>query len=168
MIRLFLIAAAAFILPVCASAQCPVTTPAKSTFVPPPPYRTNAAPDDGFYYGTRALWTWIPNDPAWWRGGEKIVYWRAGFDARKEHQPDLKIVARRLDAPAPLVWGMRTYAVWFPEDGVTHTGAPGDMAMMSGIDISQAGKGGCWEITAHYENAERTEDQTLSFVVLVP
>jgi hypothetical protein len=163
MIRLFLIAAAAFVLPVCASAQCPVTTASKPPFVPPAPYRT--MPEGGFWYGTESLWTWIPNDPQWWLGGEKIVYWRAGFDARKEHQPDLKVVARRLDAQAPLVWGMRTSGVWFRE------GSPGDMAMMSGIDISPttlAGKGGCWEIAAHYENAERSESRDLSFVVQVP
>jgi len=175
MTKLFLITAAAFFFPVCAWAQCPVTKASKQPFVPPPPYRADLAPADGFYYGTASLWTQVWNEPSWLRGGEKLVYWRAGFDSRKEHQPDLKVVARRLDVQAPLVWGMRTYAVWFPEDGVTHFDSFEDMAMMSGIDIPAAApaatpqaKGGCWEITAHYENVERTEKQTLSFVVSLP
>jgi hypothetical protein len=88
MIRLFLIAAAAFVLSVSASAKCPVTSPSKPPFVPPLPYRTNVAPCDGFWYGAKFLWTWVPNNPRWWLGGVKLVYWRAGFDARKEPQPD--------------------------------------------------------------------------------
>jgi hypothetical protein len=171
-VKLFFLAAPAFVLPACVCAQCPVTTPAKLPFVPPPPYRTNMA--GGFYYGSESLWTWIPNDPLWWAGGEKVVYWRAGFDARKEPQPDLKIVARRLDAQAPLVWALRTSAVWFPENQVTHFDAPEDMAMMSGIDLSQAAPvaasaaGSCWEISAHYANAAQTEVRTLTFVVRGP
>ncbi|MGO9259096.1 MAG: hypothetical protein ACLQU1_22670 [Bryobacteraceae bacterium] len=69
----------------------------------------------------RALWTWIPTDSSWWLGGQEIVYWRAGLDARNARDLDLKIVARRLDAYAPLVWLRNASPVVFPgTDGRAH------------------------------------------------
>jgi hypothetical protein len=166
--------ASTIILVLSAAAQCPVTTPQNPPFVPPAGYRTDIVPQPGFWYGTKALWTWISTDSSWWLGDEKIVYWRSGFDARNALDLGLNIVARRLDVHAPLVWSPRASPMWFPEaDGRTHFDVLGDMAMMSGIDISPGRhgaprneKGACWEISAYFENpAHHEEDQTLSFVV---
>lgn len=173
--HILILGVSALILAQSAAAQCPVTTPQNPPFVPPPAYRPELAPQPGFWFGTKALWTWISTDSTWWLGGQKIVYWRDGFDARN-HGQDLKIVARRLDVYAPLVWLPNASPVVFPEtDGRAHWDVPGDAAMMSGIDISPAshgaplgGKGACWEISAHFENAaNHDEDQTLSFIVSV-
>ena len=105
MIRHFLIAiaTAGFVLPMYLSAQCPTTTAPNPPFVPPAPYFANAYPSLGLLYGTASLWTWISTDPESWRGPAccrtqhpfvaKLAYTRARFDARKENDPELTIVA---------------------------------------------------------------------------
>ena len=60
---------------------------AKTTLRAPAGVSLRFAPEPGFWYGTKALWTWIPTDSRWWLGGQKIVYWRDGFDARKARTP---------------------------------------------------------------------------------
>lgn len=81
----------------------------------------------------------------------------------------MKVVARRSGRAGAYGLGYARKRRLFPEDGVTHFDAFEDMAMMTGIDISESTRAtGCWEITAHYENPERTESQTLSFVVSIP
>jgi hypothetical protein len=73
----------------------------------------------------------------------------------KRASPALAVVARRLDAPAPLVSAPHANGVRFNGAGLL----PGaDMAMMTGFALPTPG---CWEIAAHYK------DQTLSFVVSV-
>jgi hypothetical protein len=146
--RSFAIVASLFVFAACASAQCPVTVESNTSFVPPSPYKASAP--GGFLHGTVSLWTWVSNDPDWWRGPAggavpymaKLVYWRAGFDMRTEPDPGLTIIARRLDAEAPLVNGEHASAVQLPN-------SPGSMAMMTGIDLPTWG---CWQITAHYKN----------------
>jgi hypothetical protein len=153
--RHFLIAAALVIFPIYASAQCPVTS---QTFTSPAPY-SESPMAGGFWHGTASLWTWVANDAGWWRGPAgsdvpyraKLVYWRAGFDSDKETDPKLTVVGTRLDAPAPVVRAGRASAVRFPEGS-----SPGNMAMMTGIDLPAAG---CWEIAAHYKG------ETVSVVV---
>jgi hypothetical protein len=128
---------------------CPVTRPPAQPFVPPPPYWTDHGPD-GFWYGTESLWTLL-HVPGTWRMSvaTKLVYWRRGFDWRKEPEPELIVIAKRLDREAPPVAAYPAHAVF-----VT-TERPG---MMTGIDIPSTG---CWELTAQYGS------QRLSFVVSV-
>jgi hypothetical protein len=132
---------------------CPVTRPPAQPFVPPPPYWTEHGPD-GFWYGSESLWTLLHVPGTWMMGGGKVyttklVYWRRGFDWRKEPEPELIVIAKRLDREAPPVAAGPAHAVF-----VT-TERPG---MMTGIDIPSTG---CWELTAQYGG------QRLSFVVSV-
>jgi hypothetical protein len=139
---------------------CPVTKPPAQPFVPPPPHWTDHGPD-GFWYGTESLWTLLGVQGTWnirnnvnvlegKRGySTKLIYWRRGFDWRREPEPGLIVIAKRLDREAPPVAAGPAHAVF-----VT-TERPG---MMTGIDIPSTG---CWELTAQY-GAQR-----LSFVVSV-
>ena len=79
----------------------------------------------------------------------KLVYWRRGFDWRKEPEPHLMVTAKRLDRDARSVAAEQAHAVFVPGPR---------SAMMTAIDIPTAG---CWEVTAHYRG------HTLSFVVSV-
>jgi len=143
------------------AAQCPVTMAPVQQFVPPAPFSANLPPGF-FWYGAASLWTHVSSDPNWWRGpvggtsaySAKLAYWSAGFDARKEMDPKLTVVARRLDAAAPLIWAGHASAVWDPGHRST-----ADELMLTGIDLPT---GGCWEIAAHYKG------QGLSIIVLLP
>jgi hypothetical protein len=167
-IKPFLIVVVSFVFPVCGSAQCPVTAAPNPPFVPPAPYNGANPMPSGFWYGTGSLWTWGFNAPTGWQstvaGGApydaKLVYWRAGFDAGIEHDPDLTVVARRLDVPAPLVWTEHASGIRISDDP-----SPGGMAMMIGVSLPTAG---CWEIAARYLPAPHEyphKYQTLSIVV---
>jgi hypothetical protein len=75
----------------------------------------------------------------------------------------LSLVARRLDAPAPLVW-----SAWANSGGPSYRDdviIPGtdNGFMVTGIDIPTSG---CWEISAHYF-PERGRVRTLSYTVWV-
>jgi hypothetical protein len=166
-IKPFLIVAVSFVLPVCGSAQCPVTTAPNPLFVPSTPYSGANPLPSGFWYGTESLWTWV-FDPTRWRStvaagapyDAKLVYWRAGFDAGIEHNPDLTVVARRLDFPAPLVWTEHASGIKMSDDP-----SPGGMAMMTGMTLPTAG---CWEIAARYcptPHEYPHKYQTLSIIV---
>ena len=137
---------------------CPITRPANPPFVPPSPYWSDAGPE-GFWYGTDSLWTNVEFQGTWSMRDNvleghgyrtKLVYWRRGFDWRKEPEPQLRVHARRLDSNAPQIKAEHANAVF--------VGSSAPSAMMTGIDIPTAG---CWKITAHYHG------DTLSFVVLV-
>ena len=140
------------------SAACTPTRPSNPRFAPPTPYPHNA-PDEMFWYGSDSLWTLLGIQGTWHvhrnvlegRGGytTKLVYWRQGFDSRKEVYPELRVVAKRLDRAAPAVHAG-------PANAVFVTGPT--PAMMTVIDIPSPG---CWELTAEYR------EHKLSFVVSV-
>jgi len=112
---------------------CPVTRPPNPQFVPPPP-EAPMSREDGFFYGTSALWAMV--DPHWQLhkfAGQKLPYFRQGYDVNQERDPRLVVVARRVDAPAKMVWAGRANS------------APG--FMVTGLEIPTAG---CWEIVAQY------------------
>jgi hypothetical protein len=91
---------------------CPVAKPPAQPFVPPPPYWTDHGPD-GFWYGTESLWTLLSVQGTWnihsnvleGKHGyrTKLTYWRRGFDWRREPEPELIVIAKRLDREAPSV-----------------------------------------------------------------
>jgi hypothetical protein len=116
------------------------------------------APAGTFWYGTDALWTQLDAGGVWRlngnvdkRGGyaTKLVFWRRGFDWRKEPEPDLILTARRVDGDAPSVAVAHANAVFVTGN---------TPAMMSGIRIPTAG---CWEVSGHYGG------RTLTFIVSV-
>ena len=141
-----------------ATGSCPITKPPAQAFVPPPPYWTDPGPHS-FWYGTESLWTLLAVEGTWnihgnvleSKGGygTKLTYWRRGFDWRSEPEPELVVIAKRLDRTAPTVAAGPAHAVF-----VT-TERPG---IMTAIDIPSAG---CWEIAAQYRG------HRLSYVVSV-
>jgi hypothetical protein len=131
---------------------CPVTTAPDRPFSPPPPYPQSAPYEGHFWYGTESLWTMLPVDGQWDQlaHGEKVWWWRVGYDGSDEPQPELRATARRLDGVASVA-----------ESGPPATnGYHPDFhwAMLSGLQVATPG---CWEVTGHYH------DQALSFVVWV-
>ena len=139
--------------------SCPVTKPSSPPFVPPSPYPTSIP--DSFSLGTEKLWIFLPANGTW--SGlphynptdtafrQKLLWWRKGFDGRKDPQPKLKITGKRLDSAAPpLETDHQANAGW--------TNDREHPFIVSGIDIPTLG---CWEITGHFEDAE------LSFVIWV-
>lgn len=130
---------------------CPVTTPSQQTSSLP----AKTDYEGRFWYGTPALWTNLPSDGVWWGlpqddSGyvQKTVFWREGYVAIEEPNPDLTVSDRRLDAPSERFSFSDSTSGW---------DSSGDF-MLLGISIPTKG---CWEITAEYE------DVTLNYVVEV-
>jgi hypothetical protein len=143
------------LIPTSPLADCPVTQPQDPLFVPPEPY-ASIAPYGEFWYGTNDLWTMLQPDGQWYAlphdgdgYGQKVFWWREGYDMRTEQQPQITVSGRRLDGDAPA----------FEQTGGTN-GYHADMGefMLTGVEVPTAG---CWEITGRYGQAE------LSFVVWV-
>jgi hypothetical protein len=138
-------------------ASCPITHPPGTPFVPPAPYpATPPSTYAGqFWYGTADLWTMLRDDGTWSdlplgeRGyGQKVFWWREGYDMVAEPNPELTVSGKRLDAPAmPLV-----------ASSATNAAADLGEAMLVLVEIPEPG---CWEITGLYKGHE------LSFVVWV-
>jgi hypothetical protein len=131
---------------------CAVTKQPSPPFVPPAGYPQYQTPQ-GFWYGSDSLWTMVSPHP--WRAGgnngAKLTYYRRGFDSKSIDALRLTVVGRRVDGLAPLVWSDGASS-----SSIGGSNAPGNMAMVTGIDIPTAG---CWEISAHYV------DQTLIYTI---
>ena len=139
--------------PAAGRSDCPVTEAPRPPFVPPEPFSADSATGE-FLYGTPALWAVVVKS---WHAhsGSKLPYFRQDFDATKERNPRLTVVARRLDAPAAMVWA-----------GSANSGSAeglGKGFMVTGLDIPTVG---CWEIAAHYDPAPN-RSQTLAYTVWV-
>lgn len=139
-----------------APASCRITRPPDPPFVPPAPYSTLEGSVGDFWYGTPALWTALRRDGTW-KGlsyndgayGQKVFWWRQGYDWRSEPQPPLTVTGWRIDGSAgPLGASSATNA--FASD----IGS----AMLVGVRIPAAG---CWQVTGRIQGGE------LSFVVWV-
>lgn len=136
--------------------DCPVTTPASSTFEAPEPFSRHAPWDGLFWYGTEGLWTALHTDGVW--AGlpdnpegytQKIMWWSDRFNLKEEQQPALVVSGRRLDAKsAPLKFYGATNAM---ADDIGE-------AMLTGVDFPTLG---CWEVTGQYKKSE------LKFVVWI-
>jgi hypothetical protein len=123
---------------------CPVTQPQQPPFTPP----IDATYEGRFWYGTPALWTSLPDDGIWWGlpkddNGyvQKTVFWREGFVALEEPNPELTVSGRRLDGSAPT----------FSFSDATHGWDDDSNFMLLGISIPTLG---CWEITADYHDLQ--------------
>ena len=134
---------------------CPVTTPPNPQFVPPAPFAPNAA-KGAFWYGTNALWVQLPLEGVWRglpsrdNGGyfNKLFLWQQGYDGRREPQPDIIVVLKRLDAKVPLV----------SKRGGTNAFFESSWAMLTGVLFPTEG---CWEITSSHAG------HTLTFVLSI-
>ncbi len=133
--------------------KCAVTAAPIPRFIPGAGYSSYAG-ENSFLYGTNSLWTVVMNPGAWklGRDGTKLPYFRQGYDYMKEQAPLLTVVARRMDAAAPLVFADGA------SGGMAKGKDPSGMFMVTGIAIPAAG---CWELSAHYRS------QTLTYVVRV-
>jgi len=74
--------------------------------------------------------------------------WQQGYNGRREPQPDIIVVLKRLDATAPMV----------SQRGGTNAFVDNTWVMLTGVLIPTAG---CWEVTAYHDG------HTLSFVLSV-
>src|SRR5213596_3292514 len=95
---------------------CIVTKQPDPPFVPPAPYPVT--PDaNSFWLGTNALWTALPLDGTW-KGlshytpndptfRQVTFWWRQGYDAHAEPQPNLTVTGTRLDLSATLCFPAR-------------------------------------------------------------
>ncbi len=146
---------------------CRVTRPYQtSLFVPPAPYETKTAKTQ-FWFGTNRLWTNLPVDGIW-KGlpldttarqptfGQKLFWWRQGYDARIESRPNLIVTGKRLDSPAPLLEVSPVTPL--EVSPATNAFAAPRSAMLVGIGFPAVG---CWQITGRYE------DDELTFVIWV-
>ncbi|HEX6305914.1 MAG TPA: hypothetical protein VFZ76_17080 [Anaerolineales bacterium] len=132
--------------------SCPVTQPQDPPYVPSAPVPATAPYAGQFWYGEQDLWTMLPVDGTWGQlaRGEKVFWWREGYDGSQEPEPELAMNARRLDGPAPEAHS---------DSPATNAYHPDfHWAMLQGFSVATPG---CWEITGKYGGHE------LSFVVWV-
>ncbi len=135
---------------------CAITQPPNQPFNPPAPYSPGSPYEDHFWYGIEKLWTLLPFDGLW-RDlprdeagfGQKVFWWREGYDWREEPLPTLTVTARRLDGTAPSFESSEATNGFHPDL---------DSFMLTGVTIPTAG---CWQITAQHQGQE------LSFIVQV-
>jgi hypothetical protein len=141
-------------LPIDLQDTCPTTKQHQGTdFTPPLPYSVKA-PEGYFYFGTDRLWTSLPADGTW-RGlhddqayGQKISWWRQGYDWNLQPRLELVVTGKRLGDPTSVLLSWRA----------SPSGSSREAFFMSGVNLPGAG---CWEVTGHML------DETLTFVVWV-
>jgi len=143
---------------------CAVTKAPVPPFTPPRRWGTEGSRDgEYFFFGSPGLWALVHN---YWRlhlDGTKLPYFSEHYEWKNEPDPRMVVVARRLDAPAGLVW-----ADWVNGAGPSHRySEPVDPTkpgfMVTSLQIPMAG---CWEITARYTPV-RGKVEILSYTVLV-
>ncbi len=141
--------------PVGPPADCPITAPQDTPFVPPPPY-DHLGFDGEFWYGSNSLWTAVRQNGTWEAlphnpGGytQKVFWWREGYSIGEEPEPALIVTAERLYGDAPVVTASKATNASASDIG---------SAMLIGVDLPTLG---CWKITGNYKEEE------LSFVVWV-
>src|SRR5882762_9091522 len=79
---------------------CPTTRPPDRAFVPPSPYPAVPPGHPGwFWLGSPELWIKLPVSGAWpaLQSGEKVFWWREGFNGALETRPAIAVSGRRLD-----------------------------------------------------------------------
>jgi hypothetical protein len=135
--------------------RCPTTRPPAPAFVPPSPYP--AVPPGHpawFWLGSSELWIKLPLSGAWpaLQSGEKVFWWREGFNGARETRPAIVVSGRRFDAESPSV-------VLASRGTNTRHDSFGGWALLTGIST---GSPGCWEISAQYRT------QQLTFIAWVP
>jgi hypothetical protein len=153
---LFLLSfAVAALAPSAAFCDCPVTLPSSS------PVELPAAKGTG-WYGSDALAVLLRSDGKWTSTrpdrnyGDKLWFWRRGYDAWTEIRPDLVLAGVKLDG------GDAAQRVHINNATNATTESRSWSRMLVGMEFPSAG---CWQITAIYKYIEITHD--LTFVVEV-
>ncbi len=132
--------------------NCLTTLPQSPHFTAPSSYNVKASVDT-FLYGSNELWTRLPSNGTWRANADgtyvtKLVFWRQGFDWRKETEYSMVVTARRIDGSAPAVAVSHSNPVFIN----------GSAGIMVGLGIPSPG---CWAIGALYRGV------SLDFVVQV-
>jgi hypothetical protein len=151
--------------------ECPITKAPVERFIPPLPWKPIAVPEspndprsNTFLLGTPGLWAYVTNHWTLGRDQNKLAYFSERYDWKKAADPPLAVVARRLDAPAPLVW-----ARWVNGAGPSYNPSEGldpsrrDGFMVTSLEIPSKG---CWEISAHFTDV-RDKVETVTYVTRV-
>jgi hypothetical protein len=145
------------------SPPCAVTKAPASAFEPPAGFDRPVLQDDSFLLGNNWLWAFVR--PTWKLNlnNKKLPYFSQFYDWQTERPPKMSVVARRLDAPAPLVWADHINGAGpsFRYGEQPDLSKPG--FMVTALDIPSAG---CWEVSAQYEPPQRNR-VTLTYTVLV-
>jgi len=152
------------LLPVPQNFVCPVTKAPVEAFVPPLPWHPHPRTDTTFQIGTPGLWAHVSNHWTLNQEQNKLPYFSERYDWTQMKDPALAVVARRLDAPAPLVWAKWVNGAgpsYKPEEGLDPSRRDG--FMVTGLAIPNRG---CWEISAHLTDV-RDKVETLTYTVLV-
>jgi hypothetical protein len=133
--------------------ECVVTLPSERP-IEGAPWSDELHPSRG-WYGSTQLAALLPSNGKW-KGmgpdrafGDKFWWWRSGYSARKEMQPDLVISAKRLDGPVQDI----------VISGATNAYGSGWDSMLIGMEFPEAG---CWKVTGTYNGSEE-----LTFVLQV-
>lgn len=135
--------------------SCPITPQPDPAFVPPEPHPPQA-PYGDYWYGSDALWTLLRPDGRWHSlpqddhgYGQKVLWFREGYDMTTEQQPILTVTGRRLDDDS---------ATFETSDATNGYHRDVGEFMLTGVTLPSAG---CWEITGSYRQT------SLSFIVWV-
>ena len=139
--------------PVTALGECPVTLPSSSPVAP-------SASEKSGWYGSEALAVRL-SPSGLWRGmgeehnyGDKLWFWRRGFKAEYEPEPDLILEGEKLSTTD----GPRRLLITDAKSAFTPTWD----RMLVGMEFPSPG---CWKLLATYRNAGIAHD--LTFVVNV-
>ena len=122
--------------------ECPVTVPNMED-----PFGTTNPSSSHGWYGSDELTALIPKDGHWVGMGpdrnysDKFWWWRRGYNARKEPNPELIISGTRLDGPASPVLVTDT----------TNGYGENWSTMLVGMEFPTAG---CWEVIGKYGGNE--------------
>ena len=143
---------------------CAVTVAPNPPFVPPTGWDSlKTGNDNVFLFGSPRLWAYVHSHWKLDYQQRKLPFFSQQYDWQSERPPQMVVMARRLDAPAPVVWAQSVNGA-----GPSHRAdEPVDMSkpgfMVTALDIPAAG---CWEISARYSPPGR-EPRTLSYTVLI-
>ena len=143
---------------------CPVTVAPQPPFVPPPQWEpVGSSGGKYFLFGTSGLWAFVHTHWKLHADGRKLPYFSEYFDWMTETPPRMTVLAKRLDAPAPVVQAERVNRAgpssrYGEQPDLTKPGF-----MVTALEIPSAG---CWEISARYSPPQR-DPQMVSYTVLV-
>lgn len=128
---------------------CPVTLP--------PAVANGDREDAGIWrHGTDDFGVFLPQDGRWHgmtaehQYRNKVFWYRAGYDGRREPRPNLVVHGRRLDGAAP--------GVLISNATNAHHEDFGGWSMLTMVEFPEAG---CWEVSGEYGR------DAVSFVVRV-
>lgn len=135
-----------------APASCPVTIPEEG-FVPPDRYGPGRG-EGSEWYGSEDLWLTLDDEGEVWLEdqdghlGHRYALWSVHQgEPQDEPEPDVRLVAERLDADAAMAFNRETTHGW------TNSRVGRNLFMLTSIQVPTPG---CWQVTATYRTASLT------------